>query len=1066
MNGKKSALCNSAEHSHVPVTLSTDLQVISLNENNINYLNREEFYQNGLEHLQRIFVRNSRVQHVHRDAFKNLKILIEIDLSENAIETLEPGTFSGNDRLRILYLYGNPLRRLAADQFPALPHLRTLDLHDCAIESVDERAFARVDQLEYLNLKNNSLPAMGAHVFAHMSALKTLLLEENPWNCDCKLRAFRNWYVKTNYPKLACAQPAKFAATQWDQISEELLGCLPSVELIADHNVQAGEDMTGLTNVSFHCIVSGDPLPQIVWELNGNPLPEGYNVVLNSGSEVRRPTNEAEFTGMWSNLTILNVTNYDSGMYACRAWNLVGEVVQNATLFLPEVVEHVIVKTHETFWYFGLIVGTFGTIFGLLLVSVTICYCRKASLQRNTRRNQKKKKQQRIMGGMNGGSGTGRNGGGGGGSSGGGSSRGMGGSGQMKGSVSFTEREKKLLDLSLTTTTNDRLDSCELVNTPSTTITLNNSISVSGGGGGGYTTHKALEMDQQQQQQQQFQMQQHHLHQQQLQQFQAPMQITVERDANGEFPLNVALFPPPPAEFSCTINNGGPVTETAALGQPHLYSSAVAVAAAAHNGSGTHVPEMSSMSHHSHSNQYNITGSGGCAGSSVANGGGGSGAGNGYGNIFISVSVTQDALDNAEQNMCPDLLNIPNRLKSTSGGGGAAANKLLGDDGSCSGSVNGGNNSASICNSIINNQNNNIIIVNGGGGGEQHHNNQQQLANQPPPHHHQHQHQHHNQHALHQPQQLQEFNGGVGGAYYTNLEPLSNAVSYSSFQLTPLQSGVGETPSLKQQQQQQNQQQQQLHQFSNKIPGGVGHICAFATLPRQPRHMLGQAHLYTSGGGGSGSGSGMSSPNSNGCSGQVTPIVINNYNNTAVCNTINMPPTIHENGDVIAYHNLEASGATLTRPSYGQQLRGSGGGGGSGCIIGDLRRASKLYSSSSSSSSPVQQQRLSSGGEQEIIHCPVTKYDNIGRRITASGNSAIKVPGADDDEGESFPQPPLSWQNSNNIGDSGSGTGNGNGPESCHKNGGEEGGDNGQLSRQGKEEITRRRRMSLDYVPL
>ena len=46
--------------------------------------------------------------------------------------------------------------------------------------------------------------------------------------------------------------------------------------------------------------------------------------------------------------------------------------------------------------------------------------------------------------------------------------------------------------------------------------------------------------------------------------------------------------------------------------------------------------------------------------------------------------------------------------------------------------------------------------------------------------------------------------------------------------------------------------------------------------------------------------------------------------------------------------------------------------------------------------------------------CPI-KYDNIGRRITASGNSAIKVPGTEDDEdGGSLAAPPSAWQDNVN----------------------------------------------------
>jgi Leucine-rich repeat (LRR) protein len=46
-------------------------------------------------------------QIVHQEAFANLKIMVELDLSNNNITNIEPGTFDGNDRLQTLTLAHN-----------------------------------------------------------------------------------------------------------------------------------------------------------------------------------------------------------------------------------------------------------------------------------------------------------------------------------------------------------------------------------------------------------------------------------------------------------------------------------------------------------------------------------------------------------------------------------------------------------------------------------------------------------------------------------------------------------------------------------------------------------------------------------------------------------------------------------------------------------------------------------------------------------------------------------------------------------------------------------------------
>lgn len=1031
MSGKKSALCNSADHDRVPTTLSTDLQVLSLNENNVTYLNREEFYRNGLEHLQRIFVKGSHVQFVHRDAFKNLKILVEIDLSDNLIASLEPDTFAGNDRLRVLYLYGNPLTRLLANQFPVLPHLRTLDMHDCLIRDVDEAALRKLDQLEYLSLKNNSIARVGERTFANLKALKTLLLEDNPWSCDCQLRQFRNWYVRTNYKKLTCRHPARLADKHWDAVEEIQFGCLPHVELIADHhNVihgqNGGEDLVAgaaITNVSFHCLVQGDPRPQVTWELNANPLPDGYNVVVSNTEElveagVGGGDDSTQPAVMWSNLTILNVTNYDSGTYTCRAWNLIGEAGQNATLFLPEVVEHVIVKTHETFWYFGLIIGTFGTIFSLIFISVTICYCRKAAHQRRVRRNHKMK----MMGARGGGAGSGS------GDSSRGGRRGTGkgangtgpGHGLMKGSISFNDQEKRLLDLSLTNTTNERGDSCELVNTPSTTITLNNSLSL-----GATTTYSAAAPHKDSA----MIMEQHQMQQQQ----QTPppgsaassLQITIENpNRSDEFPLHVGLFPPPPAEFSCAMNNNNSINNSISINNhhntsnnssnnsgnyssmppPHIYTSSVV---------GHHHPSQQQQQHqaltsqdsyqyHQQPQQLSQQHYHHRYPAAVAH------PNPGYGNIFISVSVTQDGLDSPDLNMYPDLLNIPSRMKTSNGGGGSGG----GSDGAhhqhqtSEGIVNAGNsiNATAICNSITNNQNNNIIIVNGADCASQ------TTASGENP-------------AFKQRGYGQESQSMLTGASVMGVGGISTLLS------PPLAPATAAA---------QNQ-------------------CAFATLPRHTRlhhpgihpqyhhHPIGIFTASNQAGGMATTGGtstclvspsttvSSSASSSTGGGGQMSPIVItnnnsnnnhnnntsnNNVKNNSNCNNLSSssicnaaiklmgptPATIHEH-DVINYHNLETptklynprrvNGIVLTDLVRHNSAATNNGGSGStssnsGSHLyhphGSATGSPKLYVDDECHIAVQQQQQC----------CP--KYDNIGRRITASGNSAIKLP--EDDEND------------------------------------------------------------------
>lgn len=423
-SGKKSALCPDAGLTTLPASLDPDMQVLDLSGNRIPALQAEIFKRAGLVNLQRVFLRNAGIYEIHAESFKDMRILIEIDLSDNHVTSLEPDTFLGNERLRILILSGNPLGTLCDKQFPVLQHLRNLELQRCSLTEIHGNAFAHLTGLEFLKLDSNYLEYLESSVIASLSKLKTLTLDSNRWRCDCRMRGLRTWLIPDASSKLystsqICSGPPRLAGRRWEDVKPVEFACEPEVFVLAS-TIQ--EETNG--NLSLACLATGDPEPEVWWQLNGGPVnatkseqPYTGTLVVYATSEVvgTAANNDKSFriAERWSNLTVYNVSDGDAGEYACFARNIAGLARDTISVAIPRVYTAPTLSQSDNWLLWVSLAGGGAAAVCASISAVLLALCLCGGSRRQSKREKVK----------------------------------------LQGSASFGDQEKKLLDLSVTTTT-------------------------------------------------------------------------------------------------------------------------------------------------------------------------------------------------------------------------------------------------------------------------------------------------------------------------------------------------------------------------------------------------------------------------------------------------------------------------------------------------------------------------------------------------------------------------------------------------------------------------------------
>ncbi|XP_035677289.1 leucine-rich repeat and immunoglobulin-like domain containing-NOGO receptor-interacting protein 4 [Branchiostoma floridae] len=263
----------------------------------------------NLPQISMLHLPSNKINNIQPGSFSNLPNLKTLDLSSNQINNIQPGTFSNLPQLSLLDLSSNQINIIPPGSFVNLTHLDRLNLSFNHISNIQTGMFSNLPQLKTLWLNKNKIKLLSG--YDDLVLISTINLENNPWQCDCRMVPFRQNMIGSLFDdQITCNEPSRFSGRKLKDINPEDLIC-EEARIVRFEVVGGNSTSVKGETLVLRCEVSGIPTPDITVT-----LPSERNVTVESGGRVTVDVN--------GTITITNVTAVDSGLYICIAASPVG----------------------------------------------------------------------------------------------------------------------------------------------------------------------------------------------------------------------------------------------------------------------------------------------------------------------------------------------------------------------------------------------------------------------------------------------------------------------------------------------------------------------------------------------------------------------------------------------------------------------------------------------------------------------------------------------------------------------------------------------------------------------
>ena len=186
--------CGERNLTSVPnTTYDKPVSVLNISFNALKTL--EEKTLLNYESVRYLYLQYCKIEKINENAFQRLENLTKIDLSDNRFTSISPNLFNGNQKLDKLILRSNNFGTLQWNK-PILngpSSLSALDLQRCQLSNISAKTLSLLPNLTFLDISRNNLVLLRNDTLSSHTKLEDVNLENNPWQCGTVFEGLLCW---------------------------------------------------------------------------------------------------------------------------------------------------------------------------------------------------------------------------------------------------------------------------------------------------------------------------------------------------------------------------------------------------------------------------------------------------------------------------------------------------------------------------------------------------------------------------------------------------------------------------------------------------------------------------------------------------------------------------------------------------------------------------------------------------------------------------------------------------------------------------------------------------------